>query len=297
MNKKKGMAIAIIAILAVCGGSYGVVHHNNEVQAQQKQEALIKKEKENLESAKSAVDQAYKTRDSKDIEAANKAIDKLSNSQKEEKAKLSKRMTTLDGLLKQLSEINSALEKANKSKTDTNIKSVQTLLDKVTDDYLKNDKKIIQDKLNTLKAQIVKEDEKKKADAKATEEAKVKEAAQAQQTQQDQTAQQAPSIDTTTAQNNQSSGQPVYQEQPQQNYQQPAYQAPAEQPNYQQPSQPNNNQQPAQQTPTKPTPSQPSTPSQPTGPNGGNGTANGAGIVDSPGGWDTAGNVGMGEWQ
>lgn len=292
MNKKKKIILAIIAILAVCIGSYGVVRHNNEVQAQQKQEALIKKEKENLESAKSAVDQTYKTRDSKDIEATNKAIDKLSNSQKEEKVKLSKRMRKLDGLLKQLSEINSALEKANKSKTNTDIKSVQTLLDKVTNDYLKNDKKAIQDKLDTLKAQIVKDDEKKKADEKAAEEAKLKEAAQAQQTRQDQTAQQAPSIDTTTAQNNQSSGQPVYQEQPQQNYQHPAYQAPAEQPNYQQSAQPNNNQQPAQQTPNKP-----STPSQPTGPNGGNGTANGAGIVDSPGGWDTAGNVGMGEWQ
>lgn len=291
------MTIAIIAILAVCGGTYGFVHHNNVVQAQQKQEALIKKERESFKSAKSAVDQAYKTRDSKDIEAANKAIDKLSNSQKEDTAKLSKRMNKLDNLIKQLSEINTALEKANTSKTDADIKSVQELLDKVTDDYLKNDKKTIQDKLDILKAQIVKDDEKKKADAKADQEAKLKEAAQAQQIQQNQTAQHAPSIDTTTAQNNQASGQPVYQEQPQQNYQQPAYQAPMEQPNYQQPAQPNNNQQPAQQTPTNPAPSQPSAPSQPTGPNGGNGTANGAGIIDSPGGWDTAGNVGMGEWQ
>ncbi|AND72609.1 MULTISPECIES: hypothetical protein [Enterococcus] len=102
MNKKKVIAIAIIAVLAICGGTYGVVNHNNEVQAQQKQEALIKKEKENLESAKSAVDQAYETRDSKHIEVAKKAIDKLSNNQKDDKTNLSERMDKLDSLLKQL---------------------------------------------------------------------------------------------------------------------------------------------------------------------------------------------------
>lgn len=282
MNKKKKIILAITAILAVCVGSYGVVRHNNEVQAQQKQEALIKKEKTNLESASSAVNLAYETRDSKDIETANEAIDKLSNNQKEDKTELSKKMSKLDSLLKQLAEINTAIEKANKSKAEADVKSAQTLLDKTTDNYLKNDKKILQDKLDTLKRQIA-EEAKKKAEA----EAKAKDEAAMVKTQQEQQAAAQES------QNNQVSNQETYQEPPKQNYQEPTYQeptyqTPAEQPSYQAPSQP---------APAQPAPSQPSGGGGkplPDGPVFGGGS-NGAGIENSPGGNDGIGD--FGPWQ
>ena len=281
MNKKNVMAIVIIVILAVCGVTYGVVHHKNEVQAQQKQEALIKKERESFKSANSAVDQAYNTRDSKDIEAANKAIDKLSNNQKEDKKNLAERLNTLDSLLKQLAEINIAIEKANKSKTEADVKSAQSLLDKTTDDYLKNDKKTLQNKLDTLK-KLIAEEAKKKAEAKAKDEA----VAVAKTQQEQQAADQE-------AQNNQTSNQEAYQEPPkpeyqEPTYQEPTYQTPAEQPNYQAPS---------QSAPAQPAPSQPSGGGGkplPSGPVFGGGS-NGAGIENSPGGNDGIGD--FGPWQ
>ena len=286
--KKKVIIGAILAFLILSSGiTYAVVQHNNQVQArelvQKKQEEQEKKETANLKTAETAVDQAYYSRKETDIEAAKKAVGKLSDKQNTDKTKLNEKLTKLNELLKQLSELNTALDKATKSKSDADMKTVQNLLDKMTNDYLKNDKVVAQKKITSLEEQVKKEaDEKNKAvaDAEAAKQIEVNQTAQTP-TEPGQASDQSAYTDQVPAQQQQE--QPTYQAPAQQQQEQPAYQAPAQQT----PSQPNYQQ---------PIPSQPS-PNQPTGPNGGNGTPNGAGIVDSPGGWDTPGNVGMGPWQ
>ncbi|GCF92150.1 hypothetical protein NRIC_00410 [Enterococcus florum] len=252
---KKRVVIATLAVFFLAGGiAYGV-HHNSEVQAreiaQKKQEEQVKKEADNLKSAENAVDQAYKTRNEKDIESANVSIDGLSDNQEAEKTRLAKKLSKLVDLLKQVSDLNIALDKATKSKAEEDIRAVQALLDKVTDSYLKSDKETIQNKLNSLIEEIKKE---------ATE----KEIAQADDfnvsTELAQPAEQAQS---------QQNNQPIYQEQ-QQNYQQPSYQQPTT-PNYQPPA---------------PVPNNPL----PSGPAGGT-PGNASGIQDSPGGNDSIGGI------
>ncbi|MGM0112526.1 hypothetical protein [Enterococcus sp. DIV0187] len=277
MNTKKKIMLATL-VLIICGGGIStnsIIQHNEKVHAQemaqQKHEDQIKKEKADFKTAKAAVDTAYESRDSKDIELATRAIEQLSDNQKEEKETLTTKINKLNSFIKQADELKTALNKAEQSKKETDIASVQKLLDNATDDYLKKDKEAISKSLDKLKATI--KEERVKAEEKAAADAEA--ARQAEATQQ--AAQQA-------EQNNQSSGQPAYNEQGQQA-------APA-QPNYQQPAQPA----PSQPAPA-PAPSQPEQPApeQPVGPNGGNGTPNGAGITDSPGGWDTPGNAGI-EW-
>lgn len=71
----------------------------------------------------------------------------------------------------QLTDVNSALENASKTKNETDIKTAQSLLDKPTDSYLKKDKATIQEKLNALKKQI----EEENAKATTGEEKQIKE--------------------------------------------------------------------------------------------------------------------------
>lgn len=256
---KKRAAIAILALILLTGGIVYGVHHNNEVQArelaQKKHEERVQKNLDKLKSAEDAVDQAYKTRDGKEIESAKVAIDGLSDNQKNDKTKLNENLVKLVDLLKQASDLKVAMDTATKSRTDEDIKAVQALLNKVTDGYLKNDKKTIQDQLDTLKEQIVKDNEKKKDKAKADAEAQVAANAQAQQQQQAQV----------NAEQQAARNQQAYQEQPQQNYQAPAQQTPS------QPSVGGGN----------PLPSGPT--------QGGGGNA--SGITDSPGGTDGLGDL------
>lgn len=293
--KKKNIIICIIVVVIVLGGSvaYGVIHRNNEVKAEQlerqKLEEQIEKEKKALKSAELAVDTAYKTRSDEDIDKANEAIEKLNDNQKTDKTKFTDRMEKLNGFLKLISDVDEAIAKATESKSDADINAAQSLIDKETDEYLKNDKLSAQKRLDELKAQITKEKEKQKLDAENK--AKAAKAAQAQQTAQNEANQQAQTDE--AAQQNQASNQQAYQEQPQQQYQEPANQSPA-QPNYTQPA-------PAQPTPSQPTPSTPA-PSAPAGGGGNNlpagptqgGGSNGAGIENSPGGNDGIGEI---EWE
>lgn len=117
------------------------------------------------------------------------------------------------------------MDKATKSKSDVDIKAVRALLDKITDDYLKTEKEVIQKKLTTLKEEIEKEAD---AKVKAESDASSKAAADAETDRQAEQAQQQ--------QATQDFGQPTYSEEAQQpNYQQPTP-TQQSQPDYQQPA-------------------------------------------------------------
>jgi hypothetical protein len=66
-------------------------------------------------------------------------------------------MTTLAGFIKQVSDVNTSLNKAIQSKSDKDIQATQALINKEIDSYLKSDKSSAQKKLNDLKAKIAKE--------------------------------------------------------------------------------------------------------------------------------------------
>ncbi|HFI0617214.1 TPA: hypothetical protein ACGOZH_001480 [Streptococcus suis] len=179
-------------------------------------------------------------------------------------------MSELSNFLKQANELKTALSNAEKSKSDTDIKSVQNILDSITDDYLKTDKNSATKQLNNLKTSIKQEKDKAKADAAAAaaaEAAKQAAAAEAQRQAEVAAAQQA-------------SNQQAYVEAPQQNYEAPNNGGGTP------PAQNNggNYTPPAAVQPSNPAPTQPSngagsawTPS----------NSNGAAVSDSPGGWDT----------
>lgn len=214
MTKRRVITIIMVAIICALG-VLGVVHHNNQVQAQQVAEAKIKLEKDNLKAAETAVELAYKTRGEKDIQSANQLIEKLNNNQKDDKTKLVDKMTKLAGYLAQIADVNTALEKATETKADTDVEAVQTLIDKVIDDYLKEDKEVAQTKLDSLKEQIAKA----KADAEAKKKAEEEKAAAEAQAAADvaEAQRQAEAAESTQVPDQQ-----VYNEQPQQSYNEPA---------------------------------------------------------------------------
>jgi len=224
--KKRTLTVAIIVLIIIAGGAFGIIHHNNEVQAEKiaKQKEQIQKEKDILENAKLATVKAYESREKNDIDTANEAINKLADRQKENKSELNDKMIKLEAFLKQITNVNTALAKATTSKSSSDIDSAQSLIDKMTDDYLKNDKSAAQKKLNDLKEQITKEKAKIEADNKAKKGAEES----VQQVQKTQTVQSP----TETEQPQQ-----TYQE-PQQSYQQPETTQQAPQQNYQQQVQP-----------------------------------------------------------
>lgn len=278
MKKKYITIIVIVLVLIGAGATFGIIHDNNEVKAEQlekqEHEEQIEIEKDNLKTAETAIDKAYETRSDKDIEAAKTAIDKLSDNQKEDKTKLNDKITKLNNFLKQIFDVETAITNATKSKSDADINSAQVLIDKETDEYLKNDKLSAQKRLDELKALITKEKERQRLEAETKE--KATKAAQTSQTEQNEAIQQ-PQTDTATQQN-QASNQEAYQGQPQQQYREPTYQSPA------------------QPSPSQPTPSAPAGGggnSLPGGPTQGGGS-NGAGITDSPGGNDGVGEI---EWE
>lgn len=255
---KNKVVIGIIALVIVGSGfTFGLVQHQNKVKIQQKFELQLKKDRTILKTAEAAVNNAYKSRNNNDIEIANKAITKLNKNQKKDKEKLTNRMSELSNFLKQANELKTALSNAEKSKSDTDIKSVQNILDSITDDYLKTDKDSATKQLNNLKTSIKQEKDKAKADT----------AAESQR-----------QAETTAAQ--QASNQQAYNEAPQQSYEAPA-----------QNNGGGNYTPPAAAQPSNPAPT-PVPPSQPS--NGGAGNA--SGISDSPGGWDTPNNEPWGEW-
>ena len=182
----------------------------------------------------------------------------LNKNQKKDKEKLTNRMSDLSNFLKQANELKTALSNAEKSKSDTDIKSVQNILDSITDDYLKTDKDSATKQLNNLKTSIKQEKDKAKADTAAESQRQAE-----------------------TAAVQQASNQQAYNEAPQQSYEAPAQ---------------NNDGSiytpPAAAQPSNPAPT-PAPPSQPS--NGGASAShgNGSGITDSPGGYDTPGDVGI----
>jgi hypothetical protein len=148
-NKKKMMIGAAVAVVLVGGGTtYGVISHNNAVQAAQVQAS---KEAKALTNAKSAVSTAYKTRV---VEPAYKAIDGLYADQSKDYKFLSNKMTTLEGYINQDKAVDTQLAAAEKTKSDKDVASTQLLINKETASFLLIDKTNDQKKLNSLTAQI-----------------------------------------------------------------------------------------------------------------------------------------------
>lgn len=244
-------------MLVTIGIAFSIVHQN-QVKAERIAQERRKTEDKNLKTATAAIITAYQTRADQAIKKAETALSKLSKHQKTDQTKLTTKLTQLKGFLKQLSDVNDSLAKATQSKSDQDIKATQALINQETDDYLKTDQANAQNKLNALIAQIAKE--KAEVDAKSKSEAQAQHIASGASQQADYT--------------NQASDYQTYVEAPQGAYQTSdrANSTLAPQQSYQAP---------AQSTQI------------PNAPNGGNGTPNGAGITDSPGGWDTPNNSGI----
>ncbi|WP_282800493.1 hypothetical protein [Lactococcus lactis] len=140
----------------------------------------------------------------------------MSDNQSKDKEILTTKINELNGFIKQIDELKTALTKAEKSKTDTDIKTVQKLLDSMTNDYLKEDKETAIKNLDKLKASIKEEQAKVEADKKAV--AKT-------------SAQQQVENETQLQGEQETSNQQSYNEAPQQNYQEPTqtYQEPIQQ--------------------------------------------------------------------
>lgn len=260
MKPKKIIFSIIIILLVIIGVTFGIVHQN-QVKAERIAQEIRKTEDKNLKVATAAITTAYQTRADQAIKKAETALSKLSKHQKTEQTKLTTKLTQLKDFLKQIFDVNDSLAKATQSKSEQDIKATQALISQETDDYLKTDQATAQNKLNALIAQIAKE--KAEADAKSKSEAQAQQAVSEASQQADHT---------TEVSNYQ-----TYVEAPQGAYQtsDQANSTLVPQQNYQAP---------AQSTQI------------PNAPNGGNGTPNGAGITDSPGGWDTPNNAGLGPW-
>lgn len=260
MKPKKIIFSIILILLVTIGITFSLVHQN-QVKAERIVQERRKTEDKNLKVATAAITVAYQTRADQDIKKAETALSKLSKHQKTEQTKLTTKLTQLKGFLKQISNVNDSLAKATQSKSEQDIKATQALINQETNDYLKTDQATAQNKLNALIAQIAKE--KAEADAKSKSETQAQQATSGASQQADHT------TEVSDYQTYVEAPQGAYQTSdqanitlvPQQNYQAPA-----------------------QSTQI------------PNAPNGGNGTPNGVGITDSPGGWDTPNNAGLGHW-
>ena len=260
MKPKKIIFSIILILLVTIGITFGIVHQN-QVKAERIAQERRKTDDKNLKVATAAITTAYQTRADQAIKKAETALSKLSKHQKTNQTKLTTKLTQLKGFLKQISNVNDSLAKATQSKSEQDIKATQALINQETDDYLKTDQTTAQNKLNALIAQIAKE----KAEAKSKSEAQAQQAVSEASQQADHTTQ--------------ASDYQTYVEAPQ-----GAYQTSDQANNNSTLAPQQNYQAPAQSTQI------------PNAPNGGNGTPNGAGITDSPGGWDTPNNAGLGPW-
>lgn len=229
MNKKILALITVIFITAlVIGvGMYRVAQRDNKVQAdraaQQKLDAQVENERKALETAKAAVDTAYKTRLDKDINTANDAIKKLNENQKAEKTQLTARMTKLASLLKQIAAVDAAIKKAEESRTDADLEAAQDLIDQETDPYLKDDKAAAQKRLDKLRTQIANERAQQQLEAEQQEQTTPTE-----ESTQPSSEEQPNTQETQPEQQNPEPEQPAYSEQPQPSYPQPIQPAPVQ---------------------------------------------------------------------
>lgn len=174
--KKSGFLFVIIAfITAGSVVTYGTMHYNKEVQAEQlaiQKREITQKKIEIVNKAEQAVELAYKTRDKNHVDAANHAIKRITSENQQVKSALQVKMTKLAALLKQLVEVESAIKDAEDFQKESDIKTAQKLIDKMTDEYLKADKKAAQLKLDDLTTKIKKAaDEKAKAEEEAAQQA------------------------------------------------------------------------------------------------------------------------------
>lgn len=262
MKPKKIIFSLILILLITIGITFSLVHQN-QVKADRIAQERRQTEDKNLKVATAAITTAYQTRTDQAIKKSETALSKLSKHQKIEQTKLTTKLTQLKGFLKQISNVNDSLAKATQSKSEEDIKATQALINQETNDYLKTDQATAQNKLNALIAQIAKE--KAEADAKSKSEAQAQQAVSEASQQTDYTTQ--------------VSDYQTYVEAPQ-----GAYQT-SDQANNNSTLAPQQNYQALAQSTQIPN-----------APNGGNGTPNGAGIIDSPGGWDTPNNAGLGPW-
>jgi hypothetical protein len=266
MKKNKKLVGVIVAIvLLITGLGVGLNVHNKNVQAEaaaEEREAKIKEYDKRVEDVKESIKVAYDTRKDEDISLAKESIKKLN---KKDQESYEAEITKLENFLDQISKTQELIAIAEKSNSQKDIDSAQKSIDGLKDDYLAEDKKSLQERLNKLKKLVAdKLAAKEKADKEAKEKQEAEAVANAEQTQQAAVAAQAesnaniPADEPATYSGN---GAPA-----ENGYNQDYYQAPTipAQGGY-------TPQAPAQQAPTPATPSQPAAPQAPSTPEAGSG--------------------------
>lgn len=163
MNKRVIVSILVVILIGVIsGGAYAY-------QSKSEHDKQVKLERDKnyhklVASADEAVELAYNSRKSIDIENANKSIEKLKKSdQKNLKEKIGK----LDKLLSEINSTKVAVEKADSSKTEVDLLNAQKAIDSLKEEYQAKDKSIFQENLNNIKKAIAEKEAKIKAELEA----------------------------------------------------------------------------------------------------------------------------------
>lgn len=163
MNKRVIVSILVVILIGVIsGGAYAY-------QSKSEHDKQVKLERDKnyhklVASADEAVELAYNSRKSIDIENANKSIEKLKNS---DQKNLKNKMGKLDKLLSEINSTKVAVEKADSSKTEVDLLNAQKAIDSLKEEYQAKDKSIFQENLNNIKKAIAEKEAKIKAELEA----------------------------------------------------------------------------------------------------------------------------------
>lgn len=163
MNKRVIVSILVVILIGVIsGGAYAY-------QSKSEHDKQVKLERDKnyhklVASADEAVELAYNSRKSIDIENANKSIEKL---KKSDQKNLKEKMGKLDKLLSEINSTKVAVEKADSSKTEVDLLNAQKAIDSLKEEYQAKDKSIFQENLNNIKKTIAEKEAKIKAELEA----------------------------------------------------------------------------------------------------------------------------------
>lgn len=145
----KKVIIGLI-VFVVFGGvymGYRALNASSETRPQATQEDYQKL----IDAVSQDLDKARRTRDSTDIETAQKSILKLKRG---DRTAYQEELDQLKNDLTQLNTTEKAVEKAEASKEAEDISAAQTLVDNLMGSYLSNDKQALQERLNHLSGAV-----------------------------------------------------------------------------------------------------------------------------------------------
>jgi hypothetical protein len=179
----------VVLVIGSSVGAYAYAAHNEQVQAQEQKQAAEEAYKQLLKDVEDLVGKAYESRKNEDIDKANEQIDKLN---KKDKKVYQEKITKLQGFIDQVNSTIKLIIAAEKSKNQTDVDKAQKAIDGETDQYLANDKKAHQERLNKVKAAIQDKKAKEEQAKKAAEEKKKEEEKKAAEAQNQQAQAQVP---------------------------------------------------------------------------------------------------------